>query len=164
MLETRFSPDRKYRYVLARRVGFSDRAICFLMLNPSTADESVDDNTISRVIDYANRWGFGWAYVVNLSPFRATDPKDMKAAGPEPDDVWAENVRSILEVAQASEQVIVAYGADGKIENRASRVLADLQASGIAPDCFGLTKAGYPLHPLYLKKSLEPQPFQWSSQ
>ena len=34
----KFSPDRKYRYLLTRRLGFGDGAVMFLMLNPSTAD------------------------------------------------------------------------------------------------------------------------------
>ena len=29
-----FSPDRSYRYLLTRRLGFGDGAVMFLMLNP----------------------------------------------------------------------------------------------------------------------------------
>ena len=36
----KFSPDRKYRYLLTRQLGFGDGAVMFLMLNPSTADET----------------------------------------------------------------------------------------------------------------------------
>jgi hypothetical protein len=39
----RFSADRLYRYALWR-VWDADRGLCnFLMLNPSTADETIDD-------------------------------------------------------------------------------------------------------------------------
>ena len=45
------------------------------MLNPSTADETTDDPTIRRVIDFSRRWGFSRLIVVKLVPLRSTDPK-----------------------------------------------------------------------------------------
>ena len=83
-----FSEDRRYRYLLTRQVGFGDKRVTFLMLNPSTADEERNDPTIRRCINFANAWGFGWLDVTNLSSLRATNPKEMLEAGPEPWDVW----------------------------------------------------------------------------
>ena len=88
-LVAKFSLDRKYRYRLTRRVGLADNAVTLVMLNPSTADETQNDPTIRRCIDFANRWGFGWLHVVNLSPLRSPDPKELLAAGLESDAVWA---------------------------------------------------------------------------
>ena len=61
--------DKRYRYFLDRPIqSDSDQIVCFLMLNPSTADVINDDQTIKRCIRYAKRWGYGWLHVVNLSP------------------------------------------------------------------------------------------------
>ena len=80
----KFSADRKYRYLLTRQLGFGDGAVMFLMLNPSTADESHDDSTIRRCINFGKAWGYGWLYVCNLSPFRSPDPRHVVAYGTEP--------------------------------------------------------------------------------
>ena len=48
----KFSEDRRYRYLLTRWVGFGSDAVMSVMLNPSTADESHDDPTIRRCINF----------------------------------------------------------------------------------------------------------------
>lgn len=51
----------------------------FIMLNPSTADETFDDPTIRRCVGFAKRWGYCGLVVTNLFAYRATDPKDLHA-------------------------------------------------------------------------------------
>ena len=153
-----FSPDRKYRYLLTRRVGFADDSVTFVMLNPSTADETQDDPTIRRCIDFANRWGFGWLHVVNLSPLRATAPKELLAAGRESDAVWDENLEHIRSEALASNMVIAAWGVHGAAENRDYYVMSELRGNVEMVYCLGLTKGGHPKHPLYLKANTVPVP------
>ena len=51
------SPCRQYRYALWRKWADGPQVL-FVMLNPSTADESVDDPTIRRCISFAKAWGF----------------------------------------------------------------------------------------------------------
>jgi hypothetical protein len=66
----------RYRYTLGRT--WSDEPpVLFVMLNPSTADADVDDNTISKCIGFAKRWGHGGITVVNLYAWRATNPKEL---------------------------------------------------------------------------------------
>ncbi len=75
-----FSPSRKYRYVLRREWGDTERKMAvFIGLNPSTADETTDDPTIRRCMGYARDWGCSGLYMLNLFAVRATDPKDMLA-------------------------------------------------------------------------------------
>ena len=154
----KFSPDRKYRYLLTRRVGFADDSVTFVMLNPSTADETQDDPTIRHCIAFASHWGFGWLHVVNLSPLRATDPKVLLVAGLESDAVWYENLEHIGGAALASNMVIAAWGVHGSAENRDCYVIGELRENVGMVYCLGLNKDGHPKHPLYLKADTVPEP------
>ena len=146
----RFSADRKYRYFLSRGLGFGgDGAVMFVMLNPSTADEYRDDPTIRRCIGFAKAWGYRTLYVTNLSPLRATDPKELLAAGPEPEGVRRENLENILETALYCQVVVAAWGVHGAAEGRAGHVIQALEPL-TEVHCLGLTAAGHPKHPLYV--------------
>ena len=68
--------------------------------------------------------------------------------GPETD-------RYILEVCQKVEQVVVAWGVHGEIQQRALAVLGLLD--NIPLWCLGTTKGGYPRHPLYLPRDVQRQ-------
>ena len=160
-LVAKFSPGRKYRYMLTRRVGLSEDAVSFVMLNPSTADETQDDPTIRRCIGFANRWGFGWLYVVNLSPLRATDPKQLLVAGPEPKEVWVQNMSWVKDAAMKSNMVIVAWGAHGALDDRDREMAWELRETAGMLYCLGTTKDGHPRHPLYIPADTPPTPFTW---
>ena len=45
-----FDETRRYRYRLSREWLLGDGVCCFIMLNPSTADETVLDPTVRRCI------------------------------------------------------------------------------------------------------------------
>ncbi len=146
-----FSRNRRYRYQLARQVGAGERAVMFLMLNPSTAGERTDDQTIRRCIGFARRWHYGWLRVTNLSPFRATHPQDLESAGREPNRVWSRNIEVILETAAVCDLIVAAYGNHGGGNDRAGRVMSHLRNAGRRIHCLGLTRQGHPRHPLRLR-------------
>ena len=163
----RFSPDRKYRYLLTRAFpveysGGLRLVVNFIMMNPSTADEKADDPTIRRCIGFARAWGYTDLNITNLSPFQATDPKELREAGPEPDDVWQENIGVILDMICASDGVVAAWGVHGAIDVRADRVVAAIVEA--IPDvrltCLGVTKEGHPRHPLYLPSDVARTPYR----
>ena len=62
-----FSVCRTWRYALWRRwnVGLSCDMVAFVGLNPSYADESINDPTIRRCINFAKDWGFEGIYMLN---------------------------------------------------------------------------------------------------
>ncbi|MFZ6767810.1 DUF1643 domain-containing protein [Undibacterium sp. Di26W] len=151
--KTILSPGRHYRYVLWRKVGTdpNNNTVCtFVMLNPSTADETVNDPTITRCMGFAESWGYGWLCVVNLFACRATDPDDMQRffdpVGPD-NDAWLQ-----LVVAEA-DMVVAAWGVNGSYKNRDVIVKKTLPKLHVLK----LTKYRHPAHPLYLKKTLGPQ-------
>ncbi len=147
------SNDRKYRYSLFRDWEGAEGYVMFIGLNPSTADETKDDPTIRRCIGFAREWGYGALCMVNLFAFRATNPADMKEAF---DPIGKENDSTLLELADGAEIVVAAWGIKGSWLNR------DKEVQSLIPYMFhlGLTKEGYPKHPLYLPKIT--RPIKWN--
>lgn len=123
----------------------------FLMLNPSTADESKNDPTVERCERWARSWGYGGLLVCNLFAFRATDPIDMKAAR---DPVGPDNDAAILECADRAGKVICGWGNHGGHLGRSSAVRKALAWKEL--HCLRITQAGEPQHPLYLPNDIKP--------
>ncbi len=152
-----FSPCRLYRYALWRVWGAEQGAVdrgyvLFIGLNPSTADEKKDDPTIRRCVAFAQAWGYSGLCMANLFAFRATDPADMLAAA---DPVGPENDDWLVQLAHGASRVVAAWGVHGAHKARDTHVKERI------PDMhyLRLTKDGHPGHPLYLPKTLTPQPF-----
>lgn len=147
------SADREYRYRLWRTWNEEKPTLAFIMLNPSTADESEDDPTIRRCLGYAEDWGYGTLIVGNLFALRATDPSELRD---HPDPVGPENDRHLREICDEADKVIVAWGTDGSLNDRESEVVDLLDV-----DLYALneTKHGHPNHPLYQPKDAEPEVF-----
>jgi len=153
------SNDGKYRYEL-RRTWWNWTApqlVMFIMLNPSTADDVIDDATITRCINYAMAWGYGGLIVGNLFGHRSKDKKQIRKQA---DPVGKDNDRILLEAALEADMVICAWGNDGKFMDRSRQILSLLRENGINPQMLTMTKQGEPGHPLYLKKNLEPIPLE----
>lgn len=70
-----FSDDMLYRYRLRRDWNMKEDRLCFVLLNPSTADLSKNDPTVERCERRAKRMGFGGVEIVNLFALRSTDPQ-----------------------------------------------------------------------------------------
>lgn len=148
-----FSPCRRYRYSLVR--AWAVGPVCmFIGLNPSTADENIDDPTIRRCIRFAKDWGYGRLIMTNLFAFRATDPRDMKAE--EFPIGGHENDLALRSLADSAGVVIAAWGVHGIHQDRAAGV------KKMIPNlhCLGLTKDGHPRHPLYMPANSKPLPFK----
>jgi hypothetical protein len=145
----------KFRYRLGRKWDDGPRLL-FVMLNPSTADASVDDATIRRCVKFAQTHDFCELEVVNLYAFRATDPKDLRRAGY---PVGPENDQHIADAARASDAVCVAWGANVAGLERPTIVLPMLRSLGVQLQCLRITRSGYPQHPLMLPSSCRLMPF-----
>ena len=151
-----FSEDRRYRYLLRRRVGDSEKRVLFVMLNPSQADEERNDPTIRRCIGFARGWGFGVLEVVNLFAFMSTNPKVLLEAE---DPVGSGNDGAIRTAMQSADFIVLAWGNNGLLhEKRATEVTAMVRKAA-QPYCLGLTVKGAPKHPLRLPKTTTLEPF-----
>lgn len=145
----RLSPCGEYRYTLTRRWHKTKTRVCWVMLNPSVADADTDDNTIRRCVAFAKQWDYGGIVVVNLFALRSTDPKQLldhdDPIGPQNDDFIIATIKS-----PSVGNVVVAWGAHGALYSRDRRVLSLIEFAGYRPRCLGMTKDGFPKHPLRL--------------
>jgi len=153
------SPDGQYRYLLWRAIDgeHSGRRLLWVMLNPSTADASVDDATIRRCRGYAKNWGFSGIEVVNLFAYRATDPKELTAAA---DPVGRINDIFIAQAARRADKIVCAWG--GGVANGPAgrdRAVIELLVAKLGKPLYtlGTTALGHPKHPVRLPKDLEPE-------
>lgn len=144
-----------YRYQLTRRWG-TGPAVVWIMLNPSYADASVDDRTITKCIGFTTRAGYAALTVVNLFAFRNRWPDEMKAAT---DPVGPENDAHIAAVAKAGAMTICAWGNNGGYLGRDATILAWLRANDVSPFALTVTGQGQPGHPVLLGYANTPQPF-----
>lgn len=126
----------------------------FIGLNPSTADESINDPTIRRCINYAKDWGYGAMIMANIFAYRSTDPKGLKEVS---DPIGPENDASIIKIAWEAAVVVLCWGGHGKYLNRGNTIV-QLLKDKVPLKCIEVGN-GFPKHPLYLKKDLAPIPF-----
>lgn len=145
---------RKYRYLLWRIWEEKLPHVLWIMLNPSTADESVNDATIRKCIKYAKYWGYGGIHVCNLFAYRSRDPGMMKKFSA---PVGEMNNGIILEAARVAPVTVCAWGSHGSHLRRSITVQDMLAENYIKPHALHLTKGGEPGHPLFLKDNLTPQ-------
>lgn len=163
---------RKYRYTLWRQFEVSfdmfdgcndgergynpDAYVQFIGLNPSTADETNDDPTIRRCINFAKYWGFRALCMTNIFAWRDTLPESMKLAA---EPIGPDNDKWLLEIAKNAGLVIAAWGKHGLFMNRGLAVKAMFNKAGIKVHCLRQNADGSPQHPLYLPGNLKPIPF-----
>lgn len=158
----------RYRYRLTRTWDASAPPLGWVMLNPSTADATVDDPTIRRCTAFAKADGFGGITVANLFAWRATQPSELLGA----DDPFGfpRNVEVLEQLFVDHHVVVAAWGAKYGDVRRRRALSAERYGGGDHPKmvramanrhgaelvCLGTTKDGSPKHPLYVAAA---QPF-----
>ena len=153
--DARFSPCGRYRPLLIREFDAGEGSILWIGMNPSTAAGDVDDPTVRRETDFSRAWGFRRFVKANVMDYRATHPKDLTAPGVAP--CSAENLSIIRAEAAGAGRIMLAFGALlPPLRRYGEDVVAALRADGRALFCLGLTKAGAPRHPLYMRKDSAP--------
>lgn len=153
--QTILSADRRYRYQLWREWlpsnGIDDGSVCFIGLNPSTADETKDDATIRKCVGFAKRWGKTSICMVNLFAWRATNPKDLQRV---PFPIGGDTDEYLRKVAASIPLVVAAWGQFPQYNWRVKQI----QKIFGNMMCLGKCKDGSPRHPLYraYETALEP--------
>jgi hypothetical protein len=149
-----FSPCRTYRYRLWRLWSGGSGLLTFIMLNPSTANELLNDPTVERCARRARLLGYNAVEVVSLFALRSTQPgalyKHKDPVG------GAQNDVAILDAAGRARLVICAWGVHGMLNSRGAIVRGMLRDAAIQVSALNLLRCGEPGHPLYIPYRREP--------
>ncbi|VEE84266.1 Uncharacterized protein conserved in bacteria [Streptococcus milleri] len=148
------SKDKIYRYKLSRTWDSTKPTILFIGLNPSIANENVDDPTITRCINFAKDWGYGTLLMANLFAFRSTYPKDIYLID---DPIGKDNDHYLLECVTQSDLIVACWGNNGTYMNR-EKVITELVPNLY---CLQKNKNGTPHHPLRPPRNIHPVPFNF---
>lgn len=151
-----FSGCERYRFTLRRRWA-AGLLMNWVMLNPSTADETKNDPTVERCCRRAYRSGYGGVIITNIFSLRSTDPK---AIYEESDPVGAGNDEAIVASAKECGLVVCGWGNHGNHLGRGQHVLSSLLAADVQPLSLKMTASHQPGHPLYISYKIEPKPIQ----
>ncbi len=137
-----FSDDGKHRYQLWRIWNERKKQALCIGLNPSTANKSENDTTISRLCQYLDHLNYGGLRMCNLFTYISTDPSALilpEAKGNIETDLGVIFANSLL-----CQEVVFCWGGFMEGKDRAQKLIE------FYPDakCFGKTISGDPWHPL----------------
>lgn len=165
------SDDRKYRYILYRSLdglawdaeeradGSKRKTVCFVLLNPSTADENVNDPTIEKLIKYGVAWSFQRLSVVNAYAVIETDSKKLSVKRALDEEIIGQHNHLYLDLAfRDAEKIVCGWGNEGAYRNAAIHEL--LAEIGKRAWCFKKNLNGTPVHPLYQRDAAELVPYE----
>jgi hypothetical protein len=158
----KLSEDGAYRYVLWRdwRDAVTEPLLGYVMLNPSTANANVDDQTIRKCVGFAEHNGYRGFIVLNLFAYRATDPKDLERAHRRGADIVGPENRYWHHVyLPLMERTVAAWGAH-RLAPYGVDEMSHLWHSAFY--CLGVTRNGAPRHPCYIGyQALQPFASPW---
>lgn len=172
-----FSDDMKYRYRLWRCWDHSLPRACFILLNPSTADEIANDATVERQRRRVERWTradailfgeavapareFGSIDVVNACAWRSTDPAALYEVEDPIGDENGEAIHTACESALDTDGIVICgWGTHASKLHTGKYPIHQilLESLGDMPlHALKLNQDGTPVHPLYLPYDLLPK-------
>lgn len=150
------SQCENYRHSLQRTFRKGEGVCVFIMLNPSKADEKLNDPTVTKCSKFCKTWGYRSLIILNLFDLRATDPKELKVArdpfGPRRSSN-IENLALGINTSLESVKFVFAWGNHGKLWDRDKEIIEQVMDHYdlTTPMCFKINKNGSPAHPLYQK-------------
>lgn len=151
----------RYRFVLSREWEQGEGRVCWVMLNPSTADATKPDHTLTKCVEFSRRWGFKALDIVNLFPLRTKSPRVLKASteiiGPRDEHERLLTDVFMLATVSIARLVVCAWGRHGTFLQRDRVVVEQLRAFPLM--CLGTNVDGTPRHPLMLPYEMSLVPF-----
>lgn len=155
------SDDRMFRYWLLRRWNPALPLMAIIGCNPSKADEIENDHTIRKLIGFGERLKFGGFLMLNVGAFRATDPKEWKAArDPFGPGNTIEHLQDCIQRFSPG-KTIAAWGKPCTASQRGAHRAEEIKRRIIGLQCWGRNGDGSPRHPLMLPYTTELEPFNY---
>lgn len=146
-----------FRFALWRIWNAALPLLAVVMLNPSTANATSDDQTIRRLVHFGKREGYGGILVGNRYAYRATDPMQLFVVGTR-NAIGPDN-RDWLRVIVTGRDVLVAWGAAGIDDDWLLECENLVAICGRRKLCLGTTRDGFPRHPARLGNDVAVEPW-----
>ena len=149
-----YSSDQTRRYAYSLTWSNTPAHLLWVMLNPGTGEtEGRRRNTFERCRKWSQKLGYGGLIFGNVFSERTKAAKDLQRLELQNDIL---NHEALYFLSKHAASTVVAWGNNGSRSNRAKSVGSLLSN----PQCFGLTKAGEPRHPLYVPAATKLLPWQ----
>ena len=156
-----FSDCGAWRYWLKREWDGAKPCGAIVGINPSTAGADDTDQTITKGIGFARRWGWGGFWMVNPFGLVSTDQRGLLNAA---DPVGEENDFYLSEIVANAHCIVAAWGS---AKTTAVRRLLNARLESLRPVfegrellCLGTNADGSPRHPLMLSYDTPLQPWE----
>ncbi len=169
-----FSSCRKYRWWLTRYLGVRSKKLVFIGLNPSGANETQEDPTLRRLMNFARSWSYGQIIVLNLFGRISKSPSTLRKTS-NPIGKFNNNLLKVCLFKwsrNSNFDLWLGWGAGGTFRNQNLFLINYLSCvKDYRLDRFpfsygalslGQTKAGHPRHPLYLSNKELLNPYNYS--
>ena len=138
------------------------KTVVFIGLNPSKANSSNNDRTLTRIINFCSRWNYKNIYIINLFGLISKSPiqlsKSNKPIGGNNDLIILKSLEFWLEDSNCD--LWLGWGDKGQLKGRDRKVLKLIKKFSNSKSnensyskrvlSLGLSKKGNPLHPLYM--------------
>ncbi len=157
-----FSECSSYRWILKRELFCGKKSVVFFGLNPSIANSSINDKTLTRIINFCSQWGYKNIYVINLFALISKSSIQLSKSN---DPIGGGNDFIILKTLEFWREDIncdlwLGWGDKGQLRERDREVVKLIKKYSYIETkennfsksvlCLGLSKKGNPLHPLYM--------------
>jgi len=135
----KFNDERTKRFILWRRFGSGNRFAMCIGLNPSTANQTSNDRTISFLIKLLDHHHYDGLLMCNLFTNITSKPKEL------PKDKSEQDLKFLKDTSINSAAIIFCWGTFKEAQGRAKEVIT------LFPNalCFGHNKDLSPIHPAY---------------
>jgi len=154
--DAEFSNDGAERLWLSRKVADTGPVGLIIGLNPSIAGAAREDtdHTITKGIVFARSWGWSGFWMANLFTCIETYSQNLKNMSHDA-AVGGFGDRVLEEMIPCAPEIVVCWGAavPKSMRHRIQTVcnkIRTFKRREATVRCFGLSKGGDPVHPLYL--------------
>ena len=138
-----------YRYRLERDISPSgDVVIAYIGINPSIADESIDDNTVKNLKVFSANNNARKMIIGNVFAYRSTDVKGLSKTT---DPIGLDNDKELELIINEADILVPFWGSRTKLRvalrPRLDEVMSMLIQSGKPIKALGITSTNDPRHP-----------------
>lgn len=157
IINTKFSYDNKYRYLLVAKINSeSNNELVVIQMNPSNASTIKSDPTVGKVCNWAYENNYGKVFFLNLFAFKESKQENIPNINYD-ELVGLENDNYLKESCTKTRDIVFAWGApDGNLIQsyirRTTEVFALLKTRKIF-SVGGLSYGKYPRHGLSWNKN-----------